>query len=51
MAANAYVPPPPAGKIVVLAPNGARAYLPSAQWPEAQKQGFIQLPFTDPGAK
>jgi hypothetical protein len=45
LAAGAFVPPPPAGKIVVVGPDGARAYLPTAQWPEAQRQGYLMLPF------
>lgn len=46
MTAQPYIPPPAPGKIVVVAPNGATAYLPTAQWPQAQREGYLQLPFT-----
>ena len=46
MAAQPYIPPPAPGKIVVVAPDGATAYLPAAQWPQAQREGYLQLPFT-----
>ena len=51
MTSRPYIPPPAPGKVVVIGPTGATAYLPAAQWPEAQRQGYIQLPFSEPAAK